>query len=209
MINNLRRTELEELFFFSIFSVFSFFASLFFQFFFQLLRILARQYDDELAPRLCLLEVCYHLGQRSTNALLVQLRYFSATAHLSVFSEHLGKLLQGFHHPIRRLIENHGAHLIFQRLQIGLSSLFLRYESLEAESVTRQSRRHDGWDACRRPRKSLHGDASLSRLASQVETGVADAWGSRITDQCDGLACLESLNDACRRAMLIKLMMRH
>lgn len=101
MINNLRRTELEELFFFSIFSVFSFFASLFFQFFFQLLRVLASQDDNELAPRLSLLEMRNHFGKRSANTLLVQLRDFPTAAHLTVFAEHFGKLLQRFHHPIR------------------------------------------------------------------------------------------------------------
>lgn len=55
-----------------------------------------------------------NLGKRTPHTLLVEFGYFTTTAHLSVIPENLGKLLQGFHHTIRRLIENHGAHLILQ-----------------------------------------------------------------------------------------------
>ena len=60
----------------------------------------ARQYDDELTARFRLLEVGDHLGKASTHTFLVQLRDFTATAHLSVLSKDLGKLLQGLHHSI-------------------------------------------------------------------------------------------------------------
>lgn len=81
-----------------------------------------------------------NLGKRTPHTLLVEFGYFTTTAHLSVIPENLGKLLQGFHHTIRRLIENHGAHLILQGFKIGLSALFLRNESFEAETVAWQTR---------------------------------------------------------------------
>ena len=83
-----------------LFIVLTLFASLFLQFLLQLLGILARQYDDELTARFRLLKVSDHLGKASTHTFLVQLRDFTAAAHLSVFSKNLGKLLQGINHSI-------------------------------------------------------------------------------------------------------------
>lgn len=70
-----------------LFIILTLLASLFLQFLLQLLGILTRQNDDELTARLCLLKVGDHLGKASTHTFLVQLRDFTAAAHLSVFSK--------------------------------------------------------------------------------------------------------------------------
>lgn len=71
----------------TLFIILTLFASLFLQFLLQQLGILTRQHDDELAARFRLLEVGNHLGKASTHTFLMQLRDFTAAAHLSVFSK--------------------------------------------------------------------------------------------------------------------------
>ncbi len=96
MINNNITKKRAENFILLCFLCFFFLRVAFLSIILSVAWVLASQDDNELAPRLSLLEMRNHFGKRSANALLVQLRDFPTAAHLTVFAEHFGKLLHVF-----------------------------------------------------------------------------------------------------------------
>ena len=131
---------------------------------------------------------------------------FTAGTHLTVGTEHLGKLLQGFQHAVRRLIEDHRTFLIGQRLQLRLAAFLLRQETLEAKAVARQSTADQSRHESSGARERLHLNAGLDSLAYQKEPWVTDAWRASIADERNGLSSQQPVNHRCRCTVLVELM---
>ena len=83
-----------------------------------------------------LCEVGNDLFQRATYTLLVYFGNLTTDTYWTFGTKDLGKLLERFHQTVGRLVENHRALFLTQRLQTCLTSFLLWQESLEAESVT-------------------------------------------------------------------------
>ena len=79
------------------------------------------------------------LGQSTAHELLVELGYLARYAHLAVFAEDFGKLLERLEHSVGRLVEYHRACLFAQRLEHRLPSFLLWQKAFETESVAGQT----------------------------------------------------------------------
>ena len=130
-------------------------------------------------------------------------------ADLPVRAKHLGELLERLEQSVGRLIEDHGACLVLQTLQSRLPSLLLWQETLKAETVAGQSRRHNGWDAGCSTGQRNNLNVVVRSLTGKEESRVADARRAGVTDQRDVLSGLETLNNARRCPVLIELVMGH
>ena len=116
------------------FGLFLFVSGSFFPFTFFLF-LPSAHHDNNLALGCFCREVGNHFLQRSTHALLMDLRDFPADADLSVCAEHLRKLLERFQQSVGRLIEDHGACLLLQRRQLCLAAFLLCQESFGMQAV--------------------------------------------------------------------------
>ena len=168
-----------------------------------------RDDEDKLAARLGFFEMGCQLGQCSPHAFLVYLRDFPAAACLPLRSEHLRKLFQGLYHPVRRLVEDHRPRFLRQAFKMRPAPFLLRQEAFETEPVARQSARHKRRHEGRRTRQRLDSHAAGCRLTGQKEARIADARRPRIRDERNGLPCFQTVDNPCRSAVLIELMMRY
>ena len=91
------------------------------------------------AFRLIISEMIQHLGQGAAHVLLVNLRYFAGHAAATVSPEDFRKLFQSLHQTVGRFVENHRPGLAGQGIQSSIPTLLLGKETLETESVTRQT----------------------------------------------------------------------
>ena len=150
-----------------------------------------------------------YLGQRTAPVFFVDFGNLPGHAAFAVGTEKLGQLLQRFHQPIRRFVENQGPGLCRQRLQQSLAAFFHGQETLKAESVAGESGRYDGGDAGRRPRKRLHLNAFAGAGARQQEARIGNAGRSGIADQRDICPRENLFLDQFYRLVLVEFVMRH
>ena len=148
-------------------------------------------------------------GQRAAHTFLMNLADFTADAHLTVFAVSLGKLLQRLHQPVGRLVENHGALLLGQTLNLCLTALLLGQKPLEGEAVAGQSAADQSRHESSSTGEALHLHPSPDGLADKKEAWVADAWRAGIADECHVLARQQTVDNASRRSVLVELVVRH
>ena len=153
------------------------------------------QDDDNLAFRLMRFKMGQYLIQRTTDTLLMHLRYLTAHTHPSVRTISLNKLFQHLHQSIRRLIENHGTRLALERQYLRLAAFFLRQKAFEGKSVTRQAAAHQCWHKGCRSRQTLHLNASPDSLTHQEESRIADARCTGIADERNVLTSQQTFHD--------------
>ena len=91
----------------------------------------------------------YDFIERSSCAVFMYFRYFSAYAHLSVASKKLLELQKCLNKSVWRFVENHSSGFVLQRFEPALASFLLWKESLEAESFIRQLLLADTAPLCR------------------------------------------------------------
>ena len=99
--------------------------------------ILFRIPDDnhDFSFNVFLAEIVYHLGQCSTDVLLVDFGEFARHAYLTVGAHHFHELLQGLYQAVRRFVEDGGVGIVGYLLDFGLTSFLMRQKTLEDEMV--------------------------------------------------------------------------
>lgn len=102
--------------------------------------LLSSHHDDDFAFGCVLDKVGCHLSEGAPAALLVYLGNLAANAATPFSTEDVGKLLEGFHQTVGRLIENHRAWLVGESLQAALPAFLLRKEALEGKPLAWQCR---------------------------------------------------------------------
>ena len=165
----------------------------------------ACDYDYKLAARLCLIKMGYNLGQCAPDALLVNLGNLTASADHPVFAEILNKLLKSFQHSVGRFIKYHSARFFTQTFEPRCPSFLLWQKSFEAETVARQTRRHQSRHKGRGPGKTLHCYSGIDSLSDQEKPWITYAGSACIAYQSHRSSGSESIHYRRRCAMLVKL----
>lgn len=132
----------------------------------------------------------------------------TADAARSVRSKHLHKLLQRGSKPERRFVKYHSPLLLCKTCKQGRSTFLERQEALEAKTLTREPRRYERRDECRRAGKRPDFYPLAGTFAGKHESGVAYTGRPGVAHKCDIMSLLELRNDALHAFVLIVFVMR-
>lgn len=140
----------------------------------------------------------------------MELGQFPAETDAPLRSERRAQILERVLELVRRFVEDHRAHLAFERIQMLAAAFFVGgEEALKAEPPRRQTR-----DAQRRDNGAGAGNGADADICfctqhDQILTGVGDGRGARIGDERTALTRKQPLHDAQAAFCLVVLVIAH